>query len=254
MLRQIKHIGHDCERTWSDVAPKSALTPLERSFRGETSLWQADRCSRRRIPSAVELCAKFGEGRSWSEQVHAPLNRNEGVLEPAPPRVDRTASGGRRSRERRVAYDCRRAETARADRSGKDVSEVHNADTVEGPRRHDQGRAGLLNVSYTLSRTMKWAAGSFIFCEAKLFRQINGFSEKLVASEEIDFSRRLKVAARKTGRKLVIIRDARLVTSARKLHLYKRREHARFLLRAVLFPRKVMQSREECHLWYDGRR
>ena len=106
----------------------------------------------------------------------------------------------------------------------------------------------------TLSRVMKWAAGSFIFCEAKLFQELNGFSEQLVASEEIDFSRRLKVAARKTGRKLVIIRDAHLVTSARKLHLYKRREHARFLLRAVLFPRKVMQSREECHLWYDGRR
>ena len=106
----------------------------------------------------------------------------------------------------------------------------------------------------TLSRCLKWAAGSFIFCEARLFREINGFSEKLFASEEVDFSRRLKKAVRKTGRKLVIIRDFPMVTSARKIHLYSRREHARFMLKAVLFPRRVISSREECHPWYDGRR
>ena len=106
----------------------------------------------------------------------------------------------------------------------------------------------------SISRVMKWAAGSFIFCDAKLFREINGFSHDLFASEEIDFCRRLKKAARRKGRKLVIIRDVSMLTSARKLHLYKRREHAKFMIRAVLFPRKVMSSREECHPWYDGRR
>ncbi len=106
----------------------------------------------------------------------------------------------------------------------------------------------------TVSRIMKWAAGSFIFCEARLFREINGFSDQLFASEEIDFSKRLRAAARKSSRKLVIIHDVRLLTSARKLHLYKRGEHARFMLKAVLFPRRVISSREECHPWYDGRR
>lgn len=105
-----------------------------------------------------------------------------------------------------------------------------------------------------ISSIKKWAAGSFIFCEAKLFREIGGFSERLFASEEIDFSKRLKSAARKAGRKLVIIRQPRLVTSARKLHLYKRREDLRFMLKAIFFPRRVMESREECARWYDGRR
>lgn len=47
-----------------------------------------------------------------------------------------------------------------------------------------------------LSRTAKWAAGSFIFCEAKAFRTVGGFSEELYVSEEIDLSRRLKRVAR----------------------------------------------------------
>jgi glycosyltransferase involved in cell wall biosynthesis len=39
------------------------------------------------------------------------------------------------------------------------------------------------------SRMMRWAAGSFLLCEAAAFRAVGGFSEELYAAEEIDFSR-----------------------------------------------------------------
>jgi glycosyltransferase involved in cell wall biosynthesis len=110
---------------------------------------------------------------------------------------------------------------------------------------------GLWNL---LSRVMKWPAGSFICCEANLFHQVGGFSTKLYASEELDFARRLKKAARASCRRLVIITDERLVTSARKMRLYSRREHFRFFFKALLRPRMVTARREECLLWYDGRR
>jgi glycosyltransferase involved in cell wall biosynthesis len=38
----------------------------------------------------------------------------------------------------------------------------------------------------TVSRVMKWAAGSFIYCEAAAFRKVGGFNLELFASEEID--------------------------------------------------------------------
>jgi len=44
------------------------------------------------------------------------------------------------------------------------------------------------------------------------------------------------------------------VTSARKMHLYKAREHLWFLARAIFSPRRAMGSRESAHMWYDGRR
>ena len=104
------------------------------------------------------------------------------------------------------------------------------------------------------SRTLKLLAGSFIFCDAAAFRQIGGFSHELFAAEELELSKRLKVLARETSRRIVILHRHPLVTSARKMRLYTAREHLRFLLRAVLNQRRMLTSREEAHLWYDGRR
>ncbi|MBC8097785.1 MAG: glycosyltransferase [Akkermansiaceae bacterium] len=105
-----------------------------------------------------------------------------------------------------------------------------------------------------VSRLCRWVAGSFIFCEAKAFRDIGGFSHELFASEEIELSKRLKKLARTRGRKIVILHRHPLVTSARKLHLYTAREHLIFLARTVLAGGKTLNSREACHTWYDGRR
>jgi glycosyltransferase involved in cell wall biosynthesis len=112
----------------------------------------------------------------------------------------------------------------------------------------------LVTLWNTVSRIFHFPAGSFIYCDAALFRQIGGFSDKLFASEEIEFGQRLKKAARTAHRRLYIITGERLVTSARKLHLYKKGEHLRFFTRAIFFPKRFVSSREECMAWYDGRR
>ena len=100
-----------------------------------------------------------------------------------------------------------------------------------------------------ISRSLGWAAGSFIFCDAAAFRAVGGFSEELFASEEIDLSRRLK----RLGR-FVILHRHPLVTSGRKAELYSWCEHASFWLRWLATGGRNLRRREGCGIWYDGRR
>ena len=104
------------------------------------------------------------------------------------------------------------------------------------------------------SRFRKLLAGSFIFCEAAVFRKIGGFSDELFAAEELELSRRLRKLAAETGKQIVILHHHPLVTSARKMRLYSAREHLRFLAFALFKARRALTSREAAHLWYDGRR
>jgi glycosyltransferase involved in cell wall biosynthesis len=103
------------------------------------------------------------------------------------------------------------------------------------------------------SRWRRLLAGSFIFCEAATFRKIGGFSQELFAGEELELSRRLWKAAKESGRKVVILHRHPLVTSARKFDLYTLREHFHLLSRLFRNPR-ILNNREACYLWYDGRR
>jgi glycosyltransferase involved in cell wall biosynthesis len=104
------------------------------------------------------------------------------------------------------------------------------------------------------SRLCRWVAGSFIFCEAAAFRTAGGFDETLFAGEEIDLSQRLKALGRDAGKKLVILHQHPLITSARKLHLYSLREHLWFMAKVVFSGGRILGNREGCHTWYDGRR
>jgi glycosyltransferase involved in cell wall biosynthesis len=110
------------------------------------------------------------------------------------------------------------------------------------------GRSAVVVWNAT-SRIMRWAAGSFVFCKAEAFRAIGGFSTELYASEEIDFSRRLK----RLGR-LTILHRHPLRTSGRKVWLYSNREALRLLLRIALSGGRALRSRDACFPWYDGRR
>ena len=105
-----------------------------------------------------------------------------------------------------------------------------------------------------VSRLRRWAAGSFIFCEAAVFRQMGGFSQELFVSEEIEFSQRLKKLARETKRNVVILHRHPLKTSARKLFLYRKRDYAWFLWRTILGRGQTLKNRAACTPWYDGRR
>ena len=125
--------------------------------------------------------------------------------------------------------------------------------TMRMDERHFLGDCGtgLWNL---ISRIAKWTAGSFIFCQTAAFRKIGGFNGELFASEEIDLSKRLKQLARREGKELVILHRHPLLTSARKLSLYTRREYLRFLTKAIFHHRKTVKNRADCQPWYDGRR
>ncbi len=105
-----------------------------------------------------------------------------------------------------------------------------------------------------LSRLLRWAPGSFLFCEASAFREVGGFNEELYVAEEIDLSRRLKRLARQRGQRLVILHRHPLITSARKLDLYSRGEWGRFFLECLRRPSGFKRDRAACPIWYDGRR
>lgn len=123
--------------------------------------------------------------------------------------------------------------------------------TYEDPHPGVALVAGIWNA---VSRINKWAAGSFIFCEAAAFRETGGFSEELYASEEIDLSRRLKRMARRDRRTIVILHRHPLRTSDRKLRLYGWREFFRFMLKTVVSRGRTLRSRQDCFAWYDGER
>lgn len=105
-----------------------------------------------------------------------------------------------------------------------------------------------------LSRLLRWAPGSFLFCRATAFRMLGGFDQELFVSEEIDLSRRLKRLARRGRQQMVILDRHPLRTSPRKLHLYSRWEFWRFFVRYLCNPRAAQRNRDACPVWYDGRR
>ena len=124
---------------------------------------------------------------------------------------------------------------------------------VEMDQANGWGKA-LTCIWNLVSRIKGWAAGSFVFCEATAFRELGGFSQELFAAEEIDFSLRLKRLARNRGNQVVILHRHPLLTSARKVHLYSRREHLRLLIHTAIHRGKNLKKRSACTLWYDGRR
>ena len=123
--------------------------------------------------------------------------------------------------------------------------------TLHTTRRFVRAWIGAWNF---LSRRARWAAGSFIFCEAAAFRELGGFDEQFYAGEEIDFSRRLKRLARHRGREMVILHRHPLVTSGRKEHLYTLREFFAFMLKTLFTGGRTLRSKAACYGWYDGRR
>jgi len=104
------------------------------------------------------------------------------------------------------------------------------------------------------SRCGRLLAGSFIFCDAAVFRELGGFSNELFAGEELELTKRLQQHGEKAGRGIVILKRHPLLTSARKMQLYSMSELFRFFLRAAVSKSKTLRDRNACYAWYDGRR
>ena len=105
-----------------------------------------------------------------------------------------------------------------------------------------------------ISRVMSLPAGSYIFCRSEDFSQLNGFSEKLYASEEIDFGRRLKKLGRKRQQHMQIFTETPISTSDRKAYCTSLGEILKLFFLWVFTAGRSVRKIENCGLWYDGRR
>jgi len=99
-----------------------------------------------------------------------------------------------------------------------------------------------------ISRTLRWAAGSFVFARRDMFEQVGGFDEQYFAAEEIFFS-----AAMKKQGPFVIVPE-RVITSARKERSYGILGQLRPALRVLLTGGRALKQREGLDLWYEARR
>jgi glycosyltransferase involved in cell wall biosynthesis len=112
----------------------------------------------------------------------------------------------------------------------------------------------IIAVWHLLAKAGRYAAGSFLFVRRGAFLESGGFSAELFASEEIEFSRRLRALAAKLGQRFAFLASCPLVTSGRKLRFYSCWWHLRFILRTALCGTRNLRRREGCGLWYDGKR
>ena len=97
-------------------------------------------------------------------------------------------------------------------------------------------------------RSMRLAAGCFVFCTRAAFDATGGFDERLFGAEELAFS----VALKKVG-PFVILSEA-VLTSGRKLRTYSALEVLGIMARGALSGGKMLERREQMGLWYGPRR
>ncbi len=101
-----------------------------------------------------------------------------------------------------------------------------------------------------LSRTLKMAAGSFLYCRKQDFHEIGGFPEKMYAGEELGFVRKLKKLNRHSSEKFHILENPPVITSSRKLKWYGNMQMAFYLALLFVFPLAV-RFQKLCGFWYN---
>jgi glycosyltransferase involved in cell wall biosynthesis len=105
-----------------------------------------------------------------------------------------------------------------------------------------------------LSRTMNWAAGSFVFCRSDAFREVGGFDEQYFAAEELYFSSAVKKWCRQNDVRFTILRRQPHTSSSRKFHMYSTVEMLK-LLRNIFFSYgRTVRNQAALDFFYDGRR
>jgi glycosyltransferase involved in cell wall biosynthesis len=109
------------------------------------------------------------------------------------------------------------------------------------------GRA-IQALALPLYRTLRLAAGCFLYCTRDAFQAVGGFDEAMFGAEEGVMSRALG----RQGR-FVVLRDY-VSTSGRKLRSYSGREVLSLLLRFIVVGPKMLRQRAGLDIWYGERR
>lgn len=105
-----------------------------------------------------------------------------------------------------------------------------------------------------LSRWFSLAAGSYLFCRADAFREVGGFDAQMYVSEELELTKKLKLWGRERSLGFRILHRHPLSTSGRKFSLYSAAERRQLVWAAMRHPWRFMRDRDNCDMWYDGRR
>ncbi len=101
----------------------------------------------------------------------------------------------------------------------------------------------------SLSLSLRWAAGCYLFCLRRAFLDIGGFSEKVYAGEEIWMSRALHRWGRKHNMRFVILTGHGPRTSARKAIWFTPWQLTWRVIALLCFP-FITRYRRCCGLWY----
>jgi len=111
------------------------------------------------------------------------------------------------------------------------------------------GRFGV-GVWEMISKRVRIAAGSYLYCRRDAFEAVGGFDEKLYASEEVRLSRLLKKWGRNHDMDFRILDQAPVETSDRKLKWYRGPQLLAWVLFMFIAPIAV-RSRKLCGFWYQ---
>jgi glycosyltransferase involved in cell wall biosynthesis len=125
--------------------------------------------------------------------------------------------------------------------AGGSVVQLDSASVGAGARM-------LVQAWNAISRSLKLAAGSYVFCQREAWVETGGFDEQLYVSEEIWFSRELKRWCRANGCTFTILSASPIVTSARKLHWYSPWQLVKQF--AIFLIPGTWRKPERCATWY----
>jgi len=104
-----------------------------------------------------------------------------------------------------------------------------------------------------LSRSCRWAAGSFLFCQTAAFREVGGFDEQYFAAEEIYLSQVLKQWCRRHRLRFQILHGFPHTSSARKFHAYSFPQMLAFIGRTIWDYPRAVRSRKALDFFYAQR-
>jgi len=120
---------------------------------------------------------------------------------------------------------------------------VHPAEEPPAAARH------VMEFWNRVSMKLGLAAGCFVYCLSEAFRQTGGFSERVYASEEIWFSRKMRSWGAGNNMRFVIIDEYPITTSLRKLQWYSTFKLVMLCTPILLFPPAVF-FKGLCLTWY----
>lgn len=107
----------------------------------------------------------------------------------------------------------------------------------------------MVNLWNWWSVKIRAAAGCYVFCTKEAFSAVGGFDESHYAAEELVLSKKLRRYAKNNTKKFIIIADAPVVSSARKLDWYSRKQ--KIIQLVLLLIPGATRSRKMLGMWYD---